>query len=122
MADNNVHQISDRRRSDGNGNGGGDMPGDLEKRVEKLETNMGDIKKDLAILTTRSENFCTRNDLLELANTFKTTQLELANTFKVEQMSLRVELHKAIADQTKWMVITIFGVATVSLAVAKFLF
>lgn len=64
MVDNNVHQIDERRRTSRSGNGGNGMSGDLEKRVEKLEASMSEIKQDLAILKTRSENFSTKSDLM----------------------------------------------------------
>lgn len=118
MADNNIIQINGRRRINRSGDGGDGMNGDLEKRVEKLETNLSTIKQDLAILTTRSENFCTKSDLLVLSNTIKT-----------EQQALRIELHQSIAaiqkeisNQTKWMAGIIITVATLSLTVAKILF
>ncbi|WP_330983494.1 MULTISPECIES: hypothetical protein [Enterobacterales] len=111
MADNNVHQIDERRRTSRNGNGGDGMSGDLEKRVEKLEANMSEIKQDLAILKTRSENFSTKSDLMELSNTFKT-----------EQMALQVELHKALSGQTKWMIGAIFTAVALSLTAGKYLF
>lgn len=46
------------------GEGGGSM-NDLIKRVEKLEVDTHQIKLDLAILTTRSENFVTKADLTQ---------------------------------------------------------
>ncbi|EIF5325948.1 hypothetical protein [Citrobacter amalonaticus] len=110
--ENNVYQM-DRSRRGGNksGNGGDGMNGDLEKRVEKLEASMSEIKQDLAILKTRSENFSTKSDLMALTNTFKT-----------EQMALQVELHKALSGQTKWMIGAIFTAVALSLTAAKYLF
>lgn len=117
--DNNVFQMDRSRRGGSNsGNGGSGMSGDLEKRVEKLEASIGDIKQDLAVLKTRSENFSTKSDLMELSNTLKT-----------EQQALRIELHQSIAsiqkeisNQTKWVAGTIIAVAALSLTVAKVLF
>ncbi|MDW8845562.1 hypothetical protein SD961_06560 [Erwinia sp. MMLR14_017] len=49
--------------SDKKGGDGGGTMNDLIKRVEKLEADTHQIKLDLAILTTRSENFVTKADL-----------------------------------------------------------
>ncbi|ENZ8821982.1 hypothetical protein ACHBPR_001673 [Klebsiella aerogenes] len=63
------------------------------------------------MIDTCSENFSTKSYLMALTNTFKT-----------EQMALQVELHKALAGQTKWMIGAIFTAVALSLTAAKYLF
>lgn len=91
----NVHFGHFRKGSGGNDNGGGnDM---LETRVQQLEKDMSEIKRDVAVIKS---NYATKEDVL----------------------SLKVELHQSISNQTKWIVATLFAVTGLALALAKYLF
>ncbi|BET96553.1 hemolysin XhlA [Xenorhabdus taiwanensis] len=76
------------------GDGGG---GDMETRVKKLEEDVHSIKVDLAVIKS---NYATKEDI----------------------SSVRIEVHKAIANQTKWMAATMLGIAAAAMAIAKLIF
>lgn len=107
------------------GGGGGDMLDKLEKRVEKLENNVSDIKTDLATLTTRSENFATvsnQEKLFERSEGFA-SKIDLAKLLeRSESFATKSDLHKEINSQTKWIAGTIIAVAAICMAAARFLF
>lgn len=50
----------------GGGGGGSGMSEQLEKRVEKLEGDISEILKELAVLTVRSEQFSTKAEVERL--------------------------------------------------------
>lgn len=94
------------------GNGGNDDGGDMDnltKRVEQVEKDTHKIQLDLAVLTTRSEEFATKSGLAEL----------LARS---DEFATKGDLHKEISGQTKWIAATIIGVAALCMTAAKFLF
>ncbi|QQU57932.1 hypothetical protein [Serratia liquefaciens] len=133
----NVYQMNSRRRPsnyDGGGHGG-DMD-NLTKRVEQLEKDTHKIQLDLAVLTTRSEEFATKSGLAELAARFEDVapksalgNFECATKSALAELSTRCnefatkgDLHKEISGQTKWIAATIIGVAALCMTAAKFLF
>ncbi|WNN46240.1 MULTISPECIES: hypothetical protein [Winslowiella] len=93
----------------GGGSGGGGMMDRLEKRVERLETDVTQIKLDLTKLTIRSEEFATKSGLAELVA-------------RSNEFATKGDLHKEISGQTKWIAATIIGVAALCMTAAKFLF
>lgn len=70
----------------GGGNGGGGMLDKLEKRVDTIEKDTHQIKLDLAVLTTRSENFATKADI---------------ESIRTEHMTLRAEVVKELTASEK---------------------
>ncbi|EGC4607283.1 hypothetical protein H9J60_001459 [Escherichia coli] len=89
------------------------MPDKLEKRVERLEADVADIKSNIAILTTRSESFATKSDVLEIREglrlemaesrqSLKSEMADLRQSLKVEMAEHRTELQKSFANQT-WL-------------------
>ncbi len=82
------------KRNGNSGDGGDDM---LEARVKKLEEDLSLIKTDLAVIKA---NYATKEDIA----------------------SVRIEVHKSIANQTKWMAATMLGIAAAVLAIAKLIF
>ncbi|HIE3617349.1 TPA: hypothetical protein ACXLW9_000337 [Yersinia enterocolitica] len=112
----NVYQIDSRRR--GSNDGGDNMLGNLEKRVEKLENQIGEIKTDLAKLTVRSENFATKADLIECNGSYKAD----VQTMRTEMHQAIAGIHKEISTQTKWIAATLVGVAAICMTAAKLLF
>ncbi len=87
---------------------------DLEKRIVKLEDQVGEIKTDLATLTVRSEQFATKEDVQAL-------RAEMYQAFSGIHKDF-TGLLREISNQTKWMTATILGVAAVCMTTAKFLF
>lgn len=120
----------------GGGNGGDDGMDDLRRRVERTEENIAQIKIDLAKLTTRSEEFATKSDLLSLRAEMKdgisSLGAEISSgkvELKSETSSVRsdlqkemISIHKEIANQTKWIAATMIGTTSIALAIAKYLF
>lgn len=68
----------------GSGSGGG-MSDNLEKRVERLETDLSAVRVDLAILKERSENFATKAELATLIE-------------RSENFATKADLEKAIGS------------------------
>ncbi|HFJ4329218.1 hypothetical protein [Serratia liquefaciens] len=84
------------------GGGGGDMLDKLEKRVERLESNVEQIKLDLSVLKTRSEEFATKSGLAELnarSDSFSTkADIERLRT---EHQTLRADLVAKVAESER---------------------
>lgn len=78
MRNNNVVSGSFRRGSSSgdntSGGGGSDM---LEKRVERLEADVIQVRLDLSVLTTRSETFSTKSDIERLRTEHQTLRADL---------------------------------------------
>lgn len=82
---------------------GGEPPddSDMQKRVEKLESDLAALKTDMAVVRA---NYATRGDI------------------SVEASSIRAELHKEISAQT-WKLITfVSGFGTALVGVTYFIF
>ncbi|EMO3829629.1 TPA: hypothetical protein ACIJ2E_000052 [Klebsiella pneumoniae] len=73
------------RRDPNNGGGGGGMSDNLERRVERLETDLSVVRVDLAILKERSENFATKAELATLIE-------------RSENFATKADLEKAIGS------------------------
>ena len=127
---------------------GGAMLQRLEKRVEHLETDVGEIKLNLACLTTRSEEFSTKTDMAKLVarcDEFATktdlaklvarcdefaTKTDLAKlTARCDEFATKSDLHREVSSlhreisgQTKWITATILGVAALCMTSAKLFF
>lgn len=108
--------------SHGGGDDGGSGVDDLRKRVERTEDNITQIKIDLATLTERSENFASQaalDALIIRSETFATKE-DLGN-LRAEIHKQMGSIHKEISNQTKWIAATMIGIASATLAVAKYL-
>lgn len=115
----NVVQMDGRRRGSNSGQGGGDggdMYKDLEKRVEKLESHISEIKVDLAKLVVRSENFASKADLIEQNSSYKSD----VQTLRTEMHQSLTALHKEISSQTKWIAGTLVAVVAGAMTFIKF--
>lgn len=111
------------------GDGGGGMSEDLGKRVTRLEDCVADIKTHMATLTTRSENFATKADVIGI----RVEMAGLGGNLKQEITVVRCELKSDLADfrtdfqremrtQTTWLcgaVITAMGVFAGVIALLK---
>ncbi|CBJ80369.1 hypothetical protein [Xenorhabdus bovienii] len=86
--------LPENETSHSGGNGGG---GEMETRVKKLEEYVHSIKVDLAVIKS---NYATKEDIA----------------------SVRVEVQKAIANQTKWIAATLIATASIAIAVSKLIF
>ncbi|WHF80015.1 hypothetical protein [Escherichia coli] len=89
------------------------MIDDLERRVSCLESDVTEIKNNLITLTTRSESFATKSDVLEIREglrlemaesrqSLKSEMADLRQSLKVEMAEHRTELQKSFANQT-WL-------------------
>ncbi|EHS0440086.1 hypothetical protein KUR85_000194 [Escherichia coli] len=89
------------------------MNDDLERRVSCLESDVTEIKNNLITLTTRSEAFATKSDVLEIREglrlemaesrqSLKSEMADLRQSLKVEMAEHRTELQKSFANQT-WL-------------------
>lgn len=89
------------------------MNDDLERRVSCLESDVTEIKNNLITLTTRSESFATKSDVLEIREglrlemaesrqSLKSEVADLRQSLKVEMAEHRTELQKSFANQT-WL-------------------
>ena len=109
----NAYNVSNNQVT-GSGNDGGDgMNDDLERRVSCLESDVTEIKNNLVTLTTRSESFATKFDVLEIREglrlemaesrqSLKSEMADLRQSLKVEMAEHRTELQKSFANQT-WL-------------------
>ncbi|MEH3800821.1 hypothetical protein POW66_03545 [Escherichia coli] len=109
----NAYNVSNNQVT-GSGNDGGDgMNDDLERRVSCLESDVTEIKNNLITLTTRSESFATKFDVLEIREglrlemaesrqSLKSEMADLRQSLKVEMAEHRTELQKSFANQT-WL-------------------
>lgn len=107
----NAYNVSNNQVT-GSGNDGGDgMNDDLERRVSCLESDVTEIKNNLITLTTRSESFATKSDVLEIREglrlemaesrqSLKSEMADLRQSLKVEMAEHRTELQKSFANQT----------------------
>ncbi|HCJ7359798.1 TPA: hypothetical protein NVL55_005125 [Citrobacter freundii] len=80
-------------RKNGDDGGGGDMLERLEKRVERLESELSATRLDIATLKERSEHFSTKAEL----------QAGFAGIYKEI-----TGIHKELRTQTVWLVGSIF--------------
>ncbi|EBN0131320.1 hypothetical protein YX24_09520 [Salmonella enterica subsp. enterica serovar Montevideo] len=109
MSESNVHNIMGLNKSSAqsvdfpavqdhtdfsNGNGGG---GDMDRRIQKLEENVAQIKTDIAVIRSTGA-------------TEVTLHKEIG------------DIRKEMNNQTKWIAGAIFAALTIGLAVAKVLF
>lgn len=78
------------------------MNDDLERRVSCLESDVTEIKNNLITLTTRSESFATKSDVLEIREGLRLEMADLRQSLKVEMAEHRTELQKSFANQT-WL-------------------
>ncbi|APL20987.1 hypothetical protein KXR10_000727 [Escherichia coli] len=89
------------------------MNDDLERRVSCLESDVTEIKNNLITLTTRSESFATKSDVLKIREglrlemaesrqSLKSEMADLRQSLKVEMAEHRTELQKSFANQT-WL-------------------
>ncbi|EEW3745515.1 hypothetical protein D9Z18_04310 [Escherichia coli] len=89
------------------------MNDDLERRVSCLESDVTEIKNNLITLSTRSESFATKSDVLEIREglrlemaesrqSLKSEMADLRQSLKVEMAEHRTELQKSFANQT-WL-------------------
>lgn len=109
----NAYNVSNNQVT-GSGNDGGDgMNDDLKRRVSCLESDVTEIKNNLITLTTRSESFATKFDVLEIREglrlemaesrqSLKSEMADLRQSLKVEMAEHRTELQKSFANQT-WL-------------------
>ncbi|EFZ1721637.1 TPA: hypothetical protein JN352_003201 [Shigella flexneri] len=98
----NAYNVSNNQVT-GSGNDGGDgMNDDLERRVSCLESDVTEIKNNLITLTTRSESFATKSDVLEIREGLRLEMADLRQSLKVEMAEHRTELQKSFANQT-WL-------------------
>lgn len=107
-------QSHSKNRAGRNGGSGGGGMNELIKRMARAEDNIADIKLDLARLTTRSEEFATKGDIFTTKNDIQALNSEMHKEFS--------SVYQAISNQTKWIAATLITVATLSLAIARFLF
>lgn len=108
------------------GDGGG---GDMESRVAKLEsdvehikTTLIDIKADMK--SVKADVGTLKTDLSVIKSNYVTTtdlQKEIG-VVKTDVQNLKTEMHKAINNQTKWMIGALFVVLGVGLGVARLIF
>ncbi|HDY3604529.1 TPA: hypothetical protein RQ360_001280 [Klebsiella michiganensis] len=80
------------------GNGGGGMSDNLEKRVEKLEDGISAVKLDLVRLIERSEQFVTKADLSELKGDLRSEIIGLKGDVKASIAEINLNTFKAIKD------------------------
>lgn len=78
------------------------MNDDLERRVSCLESDVTEIKNNLITLTTRSESFATKSDVLEIREGLRLEMAESRQSLKSEMAEHRTELQKSFANQT-WL-------------------
>ncbi|KGA40744.1 hemolysin XhlA [Pectobacterium odoriferum] len=67
------------------------------ERVKKLENDVQSMKTDIAVMKS---NYATKEDIA----------------------AVRIEIHQAIATQTKWLAGSMVGITAAALAVAKLIF
>ncbi|EAM4335552.1 hypothetical protein LGG40_002909 [Salmonella enterica] len=95
------------------GDGGDDMGGDLERRVERLEGDMLIIKDKLTVLSVRSESFATKSDLAELKGELRSEIASLETKLTVSMVQAISNLQNTmmakmdrrfdrVDDNTKW--------------------
>lgn len=65
------------------------MNDDLERRVSCLESDVTEIKNNLITLTTRSESFATKSDVLEIREGLRLEMAESRQSLKSEMADLR---------------------------------
>ncbi|ANZ86059.1 hypothetical protein NLH84_001044 [Escherichia coli] len=92
-------------RKKGDDGGGGDMLERLEKRVERLESELSAARIDLATLKERTENLATKAEL----------QTGFAGVYKEI-----TTVHKEMRLQTAWLVGSIFGSMALLFTAIKF--
>ncbi|MFC0179014.1 hemolysin XhlA [Thorsellia kenyensis] len=89
----NNEQNTSNKKSESNNSGGGRM----DDRLNKLEGQVDSMKLDITVIKS---NYSTKEDIA----------------------NVRSEIHSTISNQTKWLAGIIIGVASIALAVARFLF
>ncbi|EGH2794918.1 hypothetical protein ID987_000788 [Salmonella enterica] len=112
------------------------MSEELEKRVKLLEEDVANINNNVAILTTRSENFATKIDMVEMREGVKLETIKIREGLRIEMSELRsgltlemselrsglcIEFQKSIRSQTIWLSSLVVGAMTLLVAVMAFI-
>ncbi|MGA6677905.1 hypothetical protein [Escherichia coli] len=116
VVDNNKVHTQQHAVFDG-GDGGDGMNGNLERRVGRLEGDVTEIKNNLITLTTRSESFATKSDVLEIREGLRLEMAESRESLKIEMANHRTEIQKAFTSQTWHLASIIVSAMAVLVAV-----
>ncbi|MFW7604951.1 hypothetical protein ACOIHU_05775 [Klebsiella pneumoniae] len=107
----------------GGDDGGNSMLDKLEKRVERLETDLSAARIDLTLLRERSENLASKSDmsvLMERSENFA-TKAELARLVeRSEHFATKVDLEKmanSINSRITWSIMIPLAAATIGFLV-----
>ncbi len=87
---------------------------DLKDRVIRIESV-------IPTLSTKEDFANLRADMAAMRGEIRTEMANLRGDMKTEIANLRAEMHQAFVSNTRWTVGTMFAVATLALAAAKFL-
>lgn len=82
----------------GGDGGGGGMSEELEKRVKHLEEGVANINNNVTILTTRSENFATKNEMVEMREGVRLETAKIREGLRDEMAETRERLRAEMAE------------------------